>query len=366
MGLSTVAMQMRGPLLPDIRETFSISESLLGLVAPAGTGAFLVPLLTVGMMAGRINIKRFLLTGTAFTVVSTFMMGLSSSYSMFLTFLLASGLSSGIVRGLDRPILTHLFPSRRGWIFSQHGLVWGIGGTIGPLFVSLITSRWDWRSAYLLLSLTFIPIFILIWRIELPTSIASEATLSMARLGEISSHPAIVGIVIALILYGGIEGAFFTWLPYYVSDFYPRTIANLALSGFIAAYIPGRYVGGRLSEKFSHVDLVFVNSILGVLFLLVAFVLTSGFVMLICIFIVGFLVSSIFPLLLAEGTNLFPSHSGPINALSMGSGITGLSVFSTLIGVIAELSSVATAMRLPIFLMLGISVIALLINRRQQ
>ncbi|MBS3766377.1 MFS transporter, partial [Candidatus Bipolaricaulota bacterium] len=46
--LGGAVLQLRGALLPNFQNTFGVSESLLGLVAPMGTLGFTVTVLAVG------------------------------------------------------------------------------------------------------------------------------------------------------------------------------------------------------------------------------------------------------------------------------------------------------------------------------
>lgn len=124
--LGAAVLQMRGALLASIQQTFSVSESLLGLIAPAGTVGFSISVLATGMIAGRIDFKKFLLIGVGSTSVCLFLMSGAPSFLMFLVALFGRGIASGIFRGLDRPILSHLFPKRRGWIFNLHSSVWAV------------------------------------------------------------------------------------------------------------------------------------------------------------------------------------------------------------------------------------------------
>lgn len=357
-------LQTRGALLPSIQQAFSVSESLLGLVAPAGTIGFSISVLTIGMIAGRIDFKRFLLISTGFTSICVFLMGISPFFTIFLLMIFARGVASGIFRGLDRPILSHLFPKRRGWIFNLHASVWAAGATSGPLLVNLILLLDGWRLTYFLLASFFILVFFLICKTDYPLSSPEEQPISLEKLGNILRNSTIIRMAAMLVLNGGIEGGFFIWLPYFANQFFSRTTANVVLAGYLAAYIPGRYLYSRLSERMKYIDLVIISSVVSVLLLFTAFVLTTGFPMLICIFVIGFLVSGIFPLLLSLGTDLFPEYSGPVNALAMSSITTGISIFPVLMGVIADWYSIQTAMKLLILLMTGLAVLASVTRKR--
>ncbi|KXA96159.1 hypothetical protein AKJ37_05920 [candidate division MSBL1 archaeon SCGC-AAA259I09] len=87
--------------------------------------------------------------------------------------------------------------------------------------------------------------------------------------------------------------------------------------------------------------------------------------MMIFVLMTGFLISGNFPTALALGTEHYPEHSAPINALTLSSSALGLSLFPALIGVIADLYTINMAMLTPIFLMVGVFILAFVMTRRE-
>jgi len=63
VALDGAALQMRGAVIPSLRETFAVTESQLGLVAPAGTLGFVLAVTVVGAVAGQFDTRRLLLVG---------------------------------------------------------------------------------------------------------------------------------------------------------------------------------------------------------------------------------------------------------------------------------------------------------------
>ncbi len=359
----------RGALLKPIQDTFLVSKSVLGLTAPVIMLGFMVSVLTIGMIMGRINIRKFLLIGAGLSFISLILLGSSPFFFLLLGFFCVSGISGGLTTALGPPILSHMYSKRRGWIFNRYEMVWATGAASGPLIVNLILVIFgSWRLAYFFLSLGFIFIFLLLWKIRLTPSIKREKILSLKDLKSLGKHPAVFGMALGTVVSGGIEGSLFTWLAYYMTttQSFPEGIANLIFSGYMMAYIPGRLIYGRLSEKRGYTNLIFFNSVIIVFLLFLAFVVTSGAAMIACILAIGFLISGNFPTLLAIGTNARPEHSGPINGIARSSAALGIALFSALIGVIADLSSLQSAMQLLIFLMIAMCVIIFAINRKIQ
>lgn len=363
VGFAGILMQLRGSLLPEIKSAFGVSESLLGLVAPSYTVSLLILVILIGMKVGSIDIERYLIIGIAVTALFTFLVGVSFSFPLLLLFFLGRGIGTGLFRGLDRPILSHLFSENRGWTYNMHTLAWALGATSGPLLANLFLHFADWRAAYLVLSLGFVPLFVLFWKIDLPEESINEEPLEFGSLKRIFKSKAVVGMVVILFLNGGIEGGFFTWLPYFANEFLSRSVSNLALSGFLAAYIPGRYVYSKLSKKYGYLKVVMANAIAASGLIFLAFYVMDGVWKLPFIFACGFPVSGIFPTMLAMGTDIFPQFSGPMNAIGMGVGMMGISLFPWVMGIIADIYTVSTAMQFMLFLGLGVTAMTMITQR---
>lgn len=354
LGLGAVVMQFRGAMLPNFQAEFGVSESLLGLVSPAGTIGFTVVALTTGMVAGRVDIRKFIQVGALLTAITTFLIGLAPLYSLFLAAIVLRGMAGGMPGGLTRPILGHLYPESKGRIFNIHEAVWAFGAACGPLVANLVLHFASWRFGYYLLGIGFIPVFLLMfYTSDFPAEIEEEP-LTFDQFSEIIRHPVIIAVGVALFLNVGVEGGFFTWLPYYLSRTMPQSVANYALTGFIGAYVPGRLLNSYLSERFSYTTLILFAAVIITVLLGVAFFLVGGYWQIAAIVGIGFFISTVFPNLFSLAARTYPQHSGPINGLVMTFDPLGISIFPLIMGVIADSFGVGVAMKSLIVPMLGV------------
>ncbi|MFP3953379.1 MAG: MFS transporter [Candidatus Acetothermia bacterium] len=364
LGLGAVVTQLRGALLPNFQEAFGVSESLLGLVSPAGTIGFTVVALTSGMIAGRVNIRRAIQVGALLTAITTFAIGLTPGYFLFLSVILLRGMAGGIPGGLTRPVLGHLYPDNRGQIFNLHEAVWAFGAACGPLLANLILRFADWRAAYYVAGAAFVPIFFLLMKNSGFSEEIKEKPITRKQLMELLKSPVVLGVGLALFLNVGVEGGFFTWLPYYLSQSLPQSVANLALTGFIGAYVPGRLLNSYLTRKFKLTNLIlFSSSITGGL-LVTAFFFVGGYRQIWVIVAVGFFISTTFPNLFSLAANAFPEHSGPVNGLIMTFDPLGISTVPVFMGIIAESFGIQLAMRALVVPITGVIFTTLFLKRK--
>ncbi|WP_169302415.1 MFS transporter [Halorientalis salina] len=356
--------QVRGALLPSIKESFTVSDSLLGLVAPAGTLGYLFAAVAVGFAASRLDTRRFLLLGAGGTVLFLALLSQVPTYALLLVFLLGQGATIGIFRGLDRPLLSSLYPENRGRLFNLYALTWAVGATAGPLFVNQVLTTSDWRVTFLILAAVFLPAFGLITRLELPSTREKGDPFSLSELRGLFRRPGIAGMALALFFSGGIEGGFFTWLPYYASQYVPQTTANVVLSGFLVAYIPGRFVYSRLAGRIEPLTLVLSLALAAMPALAFVFFASDGYGLLPGVFVIGFLVSGFFPTLSAFGIDTVPNHGGPVNAIAISANFLGLSVVPVIMGVVSDQYAITTAMRLLILAMAALALVVAASKRR--
>jgi len=342
-----MAMQSRGVLLSSFEAEFGVSEAMLGLVAPAGTVGFVLTILVVGLLAGRLEARLTLLAGATAVVALLFAMSIAPAYLLFLGLLMVQGAAAGIFRAIDRPLLSHLYTENLGRVFVLYGLAWALGAVTAPALISAVLAVADWRTFYALLGLFFVPVVVAIWRADAPPG-WNERVLERGALRELLSRPAMLGTLLAMGLVGGIEGAIFTWLPYYAGTFLDGPIANLTLSAYLLAYVPGRYVCVKLLESTTYLRLMGVAIGLAIPALALTAVVRSGWALLLTVFAAGFVISASFPILSAYGVELAPDFSGPVSSLTTAATYTGIAIVPTLMGFVAEPTSIAVAMWLPV------------------
>jgi MFS family permease len=339
-----VGFQMRGALLPAFGRQFGVGTSALGLVAPAGTVGFIAALVLTGAVAGRLDAERTLFASAALVTLSMLALGLAPSYVAFLGALFVRGALTGVFRGLDRPVLSHLFPDRRGRVFNLYDLAWAIGAILGPILVVGTLALGSWRIAYFLLAIAFLPVLGLLRRADLSLPARAERPLRLADVREIARRPRVAGPGLALTLSGGLEGSLFTWLPFYASRTLPESLASLTLSLLLVGYVIGRSVYSTLAERVAYLPLVAVLAVSAMPTLYLVTVL-DGWGLFVSVVVLGVLVSGLFPTLAAYAVDSAPEYSGPVNALTAGASYSGTAVIPVLVGIAADTYGITRSLR---------------------
>lgn len=353
VALEGLGLQMRGPLLPILETEWGISKSVQGLVSPAGTLGFALTVLGVGAIAGRVDTRRYFFAGIAVTLVGVVGMALAPFFLVYLGFLVVRGLGTGVSRGLDRPLLGHLYPNARGQVFNLYDMAWAIGAAAGPAVLSLAVAQGDWRYAYVALAVAFGLVAVLVWRLR-PPDVGAEAQLDVGAALDLLKMPAVAATTIALVFHTGLEGAMFIWLSTFGKEIagFSQETASLLLSVFLVAYIPGRLLYTFIAEWIGYGPLVVTLEALIVPTFLWTFFLAEGQMVFVGVAILGALVSGIFPTLLAFGTQAAPEYSGPINGITTATASVSIAIVPVAMGALADASTIRSAMWIPLALTL--------------
>ncbi|ACV12507.1 major facilitator superfamily MFS_1 [Halorhabdus utahensis DSM 12940] len=343
VGVSGATIQARGALVPTFETYFGVSKGQLGLITPVGTVGYLVAMLALGSASGRVDIRKFLLAGVALTGLSLVLIGAAPSFLLLLGLVGMRSLSTGIFRALDRPTLSHLYPESRARVFTLQEMIWAVGATSGPILVTAILSQYSWRATYLVLAALTVPVFVLVWRLDAPTGTTNERTFELSDLRPLLSQPGVYGMIAALIVVGGIESIYFTWLPSFADATFSGWITGVVLSIYLAAYVPGRFVFSELSDQYSFTRVLVVTSILLTMLTYIAFTVAEGYMLLGSIFGIGLLISGLFPTLISMGIESMPSFSGPVNVIANVAAQVGFSTAPVIVGVLADATDIETA-----------------------
>jgi len=368
MACTGAIMQVRGAVLPTLEGYFAVPEWQLGLIAPAGTVGYLLVILVVGSSAGRVNARRFIALGAFGTGTALLAMGLAPSFVVFLAALAAQGAAVGVFRALDRPLLSHFYPSRRGRVYNLYDGTWAIGAALGPLAVVLALRAGSWRLVFGALGVGVLALAVAFWSLRSPAVESEEEPLAREDLGALVRQPEMLAVLAGLFFVTGVEGGLFTWLPYYARAELPGGWAELTLTAMLVAYVPGRFTCSLLSERLGPLTLL-----LGVLGLLIpafgfTFFIADGWWVLLGVVAIGLLISGVFPTMMAYGTDAVPEHSGPVNALASAVSAVSVGGVPALMGVVVGGADAATAMRLllvPIALALGVVTVARIAEGRR-
>jgi MFS family permease len=320
-----------GIALPEIRQTFSLSEVAAG-------GMFSVMMLIAaltsagaGRLADRFGRKRMLLTGLSLLAAGFAAAGLSPQPTLFFLALAVTGVGYGFTAPSLYAIMSDLLPHRRGLGTALVSVAYGSGGAIGALLSSHVTANYGWRNACIAVGAIAAADMLL----QLFAIRDRRAARDFARAGSLREalSLAILLLAVAEFLGGSVFWAAAAWTPTLL-----RSAKNLQLAeaGWIMsvlsiANVVGSFCLGILSDRFGRRRVVMLSAFPAALAAFVVFYwLESALALAIGIAVFGIIKASVPALVVALAQETAP----PGNAGAAAGIVMSLHYFS---GVVAPL-----------------------------
>ncbi|MFC1937568.1 MFS transporter [Chloroflexota bacterium] len=142
------------PLLPFIRDDFSLSYTQAGFLLSAFSIVYGVSQLPAGWLADRIGARMLITIGICGVALAGCLVGLSQTYLMAIFFMVLMGVVGGGYHPAAPPLLAASVDlEKRGRAFGFHSIGGGVSHFLAPLLAGGIASAWGWRSPFFALAL---------------------------------------------------------------------------------------------------------------------------------------------------------------------------------------------------------------------
>lgn len=253
------------PLLPFIREDFSLNYFWSGLLVSAFQLTYGLSQIPLGRIADRGGRRLLVVLGLAGIAIFTLAAGLTQSYYQLLAILVLMGICGGTYHPSTTALLAERHPQARwGSVMGVH-LVGGSSSFIlAPLLAGLIAQVAGWRGAYILLALPALIISLTFWRLIKEVGIASPRSVSSEGRPALNllELMRVVGILVAIaivshIIFSGVS----SFLPLYLVDKHgvPPTYAAMLVGLVHGAGILGAPSGGALSDRIGRKPVIIMS-----------------------------------------------------------------------------------------------------------
>jgi MFS family permease len=134
------------PLLPFIRDNFSLDYTRSAMVVSAFTLSYGLSQIPAGWLADRIDRRMLIGIGICGVGLAGVLVGLSQTYTMLIVFLVLMGILGGGYHPSATPMVSALVESnKRGRTLGIHE----IGGGTSFFVVPLIAAAWGWRDSFI-------------------------------------------------------------------------------------------------------------------------------------------------------------------------------------------------------------------------
>lgn len=142
------------PLFSEIAKDLDVNIAKMGVVSAANILVTALSSIYWGYLAGKFKRKRLIMIGTLIWVVSVFLTSISKTYFQLLFYQILTGVGLGCIASIGFSVLTDSIPYRmRGMVLSLWGMTQGLGGIAGSLMASLIATRTNWRTPFVIVGI---------------------------------------------------------------------------------------------------------------------------------------------------------------------------------------------------------------------
>jgi len=250
------------PLLPFIRNEFSLDYTQVGGLVSAFTIAYGISQLPGGWLADRLGARLLIVIGVSGVALFGLLVGLSTSYLMMLVFLVFMGLLGGGYHPAASPLISDVVdPNRRGRALGIHQ----IGGTasffLAPLIAAGIAAALGWRGSFIAVASVTMIFGIMLYVLLGRQLYARKAKVKPTTTTAVAAFPGQRRRLVVFLVLAIINQAFLFSLLQFVPLF---TVDNFGVSEEVGAAMLalatsagfwGGPLGGYLSDRLGRVRL---------------------------------------------------------------------------------------------------------------
>jgi len=325
---------MVSPLLPVLIEKYSLSLTAAGsLSAVSQIPALLNPFF--GYLSDRYNLQVLIMLAPAVTATIVSCLGLAPNTFILAFLLLISGISTAAFHASAPAIVGRAAGNRVG-----KGMSWlmaggGSGFTVGPLLIVWAVSAWTLEGSYRLMVIGWVTSLILFLRLRNVSAMQATRWQSVRTI-----LPRLPGVFLPITGYIFFRYFMVVPLTVFLPTYMKMQNASLwmaggALSILELAGVGGALASGSLSDRWGRKS-VLITSILGSFVFLLLFLFIDGWLLVPALLILGFMASSIGPVMLAVVQEHFPTHRAVTNGLYMAVNFLLQPVATVIIGMMGD------------------------------
>jgi len=339
----------------------SLSATIAQLIPSAAFLWFLLLSVPVGVMQSRLG-KHFMLNiGMGVTALGLFIPFFIYSFATVLIGFAFLGIGNTIVQVSANPLMVDVVPgNRRSSFLSFSQFVKAIGSMIGAPAAAFFTLKFgDWKLMFLVFGIVSILTVIWLGAVKIEES-KQDFEPSLSSSFKLLGNNYILLMVIAIFVVVGVDVGFNSNSGQYLIKHFgiEQIAAESGRSVYFLGRMLGTFAGAIMLTKISSNKFFIWTTLLGILCLILIILVKSTFMAWVLIFLIGFTVANIWPLVFSITIGKFPERGNEISGLVM-MAISGGAVIPLIIGWISDMINVATGMSLLILCMIYLFIVSI-------
>lgn len=304
-----------------VSRDMSLSNTVAQLIPLAAFLWFLVLSVPVGIIQSRIGKKAMLNIGMAITGIGLLVPFIMYNFPMVLTGFALLGIGNTIVQVSANPLLVDVVPGSKASSFlSFSQFIKAIGSMIAPILAAFFAGYFgDWKILFLVFGIVSVLSVLWLASVKIEESNASEKNASIKSSFALLANPYILMMVVSIFLVVGIDVGFNTSSGKFLASHFgiDPVAAESGRSVYFFGRMLGTFIGAIILTRLSSNKGFTYSAILSIVSLAIFIFLHSSAVAWVLVFIIGFGVANIFPLVFSLTIQRFPDRGNEISGLMM-------------------------------------------------
>ncbi len=327
-----IAFLSQGSLKLEMADSFGITTSKLQYLFTVFSTASMITVIANKVFLDIVPLKLEVILSSLFILVGTFFMILTKNVNIFMMGLILSGLGIGVYISLGSYLIINTFTEDRNGKLNFLHFSYSISAVVTPIIAAtLIGISLSWNMVYtILLTLVGVVVFLgLKTDFSGVTHEKDEKNESQSAKWDLKVYLS----ALMLFLYVFTEMIFSYWIVEYMVDkgAYGGE-AKISLSIFWLFIAGGRLIAGKLGHKFTVINMVITLLVVALVSYFALMLVQGIWVTYIFVGLLGFGFSSLYPSIIALGTEGRKNISPSLMTFIMTSGSVGGIIYSPISG----------------------------------
>jgi MFS transporter, FHS family, L-fucose permease len=331
-----------------VSRDMNLSNAVAQLIPSATFLWFFVLSVPVGITQARIGKRKMLNIGMTVTGIGLLVPFIWYNFPMVLTGFALLGIGNTIVQVSANPLLVDVVPGSKAPSFlSFSQFVKAIGSMIAAPLAAFFAGHFthDWKMLFLVFGIISFLSVLWLSTVKIEESAANEKNASLTSSFALLGNSYILMMVLSIFLVVGIDVGFNSFSGKYLTSHFgiDAVTAESGRSVYFFGRMLGTFAGAIILTKLSSYKGFTYSALLSIVAIAIFLVLPSKTAAWALVFIIGFGVANIFPLVFSLTIQKYPERSNEISGLMM-MAISGGAVIPPLMGWISDKMGVVAGM----------------------